>query len=469
MQHHRQKTGTKMTRAKKNTKANMESHTLTSSKNHDKEMMHRILKGVGLGVGVGAIGRVIYSAKKTTEDPSKEPSFGNSSNRSANRCWQNSILQTLRCSETFKTYISQRYPTQHILYKSFVSKLPYHASEMTQVISDLFGPTQFVAVSDKLNVVGDLEAYFFNQFLKLVRLGYPFEPEFKRRMNGNYWFNLYGGSGFAVDMVYLLSVIFNDLISFDFVTPIIDGEPLLEAGDYRNYRPGAKPQKAIHFKYNNPNGDRVIPDNTFSLVCEITYGQLNTESKTASAITVIPNAIMSFFNPILAVIPMLQYPVVSANHIFSICRIGHSKDYYDNDTMYFYTNEHVIKGEQVQTYMRNIDEYMNILMHPIKNAIDKLKLYEKPIVLFCVVNNTDTFNHIIQQHPEDPTRENIQTSPYIYFKSPKPSSRRFILYSKSQTLVPGVDIPIYLNIDNDLYKKNENNEYVFISNCDVTE
>ena len=65
---------------------------------HDKKMLKRIVGGIGIGVGVGVVAN---SAKKVVEkdaiidDPTHatsskiqlEPSFGNSSNKSANRCW----------------------------------------------------------------------------------------------------------------------------------------------------------------------------------------------------------------------------------------------------------------------------------------------------------------------------------------------------------------------------------------------
>jgi hypothetical protein len=423
--------------------------------NHDKKMALRILGGVGLGYGIK---KVVDSTKKTIPDQNMEPSFGNSSDKSANRCWQNSIFQTLRCSSTFTAYIKQRYPSQHILYTSFVSRLPYHASEMSQVMGDLLGPIK--QKTEKMNVVGHLEDFLYQEYLKLFNMGYPFESEFKTRMNGANWFNLSGGAGSPVDLIYFLSVLFNDIISFDYTAPImLPGMEML--GVYKNFA-NITTRKAIHFHYNL--NETSIPKNTFSLVCIIKYSSLyNRESKTAVVLNTIPNLLyMTFLNPLFVLVPMLATVGIGSLHAFSMCRLQNSNDYYDNDTMYYYTNENVIKEQEINTYLMDKNEYYNTLLHPFKEFKNSIKQIEHPIIEYFVTNEPDTFNHTITINNSEFTKK-ISDGKLFNFNFTS-SSEIYLLQS-----IVDANIRFVIQSSNVYSESTTQGVYVFVSNYDIVD
>ena len=321
---------------------------------------------------------------------------------------------------------------------------------MSQITADLFGPVG--QQTEKMNLVGDLEDFFYQEFLKLQYYNYPFVSEFTTRMNGTGWFNMSGGAGTPVDMIYFLSILFNDIISFDF-TGIKSVE---EFGVYSDFLPENITKKVIHFHLNID--EKNIPENTFSLICTIKYSNLiNRENKTAtvvSSVSMIPSMII--LSPLVAIFPMLATFQIGALHAFSMCRITNTNDYFDNDTMYYYTNENVIKEQEVITYLKKQHEYINTLKHPFKEYINNLKQIEHPIISFFVINEPDTFIHSISIN-EDEYQLCFEYKTLFFINDNNIYLLKDYKYSKIQFVIQS----------RNLYKKTSQGVFIFVSNYDL--
>jgi hypothetical protein len=167
---------------------------------------------------------------------------------------------------------------------------------------------------------------------------------------------------------------------------------------------------------------------------------------------------MTFLNPLIILVPMLATVGTGTLHAFSMCRLQNSNDYYDNDTMYYYTNENVIKAQEINTYLTDKNEYYNILGHPFKEFTNSIKQIEHPIIDFIVTNEPDTFNHTITINNSEFTKEighgllfKFESSSEIYLlQSITITKQRFLIQSRnvySESKTQGV--------------------YVFVSNYDL--